>query len=153
MILQMEKVEDSNSDNDEDSNKSSTTHSSKDRHFLAWWLMIIWIIIMYQSKHTRQKSLPEVHETMRIHDTTVRPTIFNIQTNFQSSHQQTMTNHHVNNNLKTKQWCNLHRYQGLTTSNEEIFKQGNHFQHFNSTAQEMKTVRNKVLRSGEHAER
>jgi hypothetical protein len=35
MILQMEKVGDSSSDNDEDSNKSSSTYSSKDRHFLA----------------------------------------------------------------------------------------------------------------------
>jgi hypothetical protein len=30
---------------------------------------------------TRQKSLPEMHETMRIHDIKVRPTIFNTQTN------------------------------------------------------------------------
>jgi len=80
---------------------------------------MIWIFNMYQSKHTRQKSLPEVHETMRIHDTKVRSTIFNTQTNFQSYHQQTMTNHHVNTNLKIKQWCNLHRYQRPTTSNEE----------------------------------
>jgi hypothetical protein len=31
----MKKVEDSNSDNDEDCNKSSSTYSSRDRHFLA----------------------------------------------------------------------------------------------------------------------
>ncbi len=35
LTLQMKKVEDSNSDNDEDCNKSSSTYSSRDRHFLA----------------------------------------------------------------------------------------------------------------------
>ena len=82
LTLQMKKVGDSNSDNDEDFNKSSSTYSSRDRHFLAWKPTKIWITNMYQSKHTRQKSLPEVHETMKIHDTKVRPTTFNIQTNF-----------------------------------------------------------------------
>ncbi len=48
--------------NDEDCNKSSSTYSSRDRHFLAWKPSKIWIINTYQSKHTRQKSLPEVHE-------------------------------------------------------------------------------------------
>jgi len=127
MILQMEKVGDSSSDNDEDSNKSSSTYSSKDRHFSAWRLLIIWIINMYQSKHTRQKSLPEVHDH---EDPWYQSKISNLQhTNqFQSYHQQTVTSHHVNNSLKTKQRCNLHRYQGLTTSNEETQGKVNTFQ-------------------------
>jgi hypothetical protein len=76
--------------------------------------------------------LPEVHETMRIYDTKVRSTTFN-KNQFQSYHQQTMTNHHVNNSLKTKQRCNLHKYQGLTTSNEETSSKVNTFQLINST--------------------
>jgi len=144
MILQMEKVlGDSNSDNDEDSNKSSFTYSSKDRHFLAWRVLIILIINMYQSKHTRQKSLPEVHETMRIHDAKVRPTIFKTQTNFLSYQQQTMTNHHVNTNLKIKQWCNLHRYQRHTTSNEETSSK---VITFNTSMQQFKKWKLTVIR-------
>jgi len=107
---------------------------------------------MYQSKHTRQKSLPEMHETMRIHVTKVRPTIFNTQTNFQSYQQQTMTNHHVK--FQPKDQAMMQPSYILATSNEETSSKVNTiFQLTNSTVQEMKTDRNKVLRSGEHAER
>jgi hypothetical protein len=152
MILQMEKVGDSSSDNDEDSNKSSSTYSSKDRHFLAWRLSIIWTNNTYQSKHTRQKSLPGVHdhEDPWYHSKT---NYLQHTNQFQSYHQQTMTNHHINNSLKTKQRYNLHRYQGLMTSNEETSSKVNTSQLIRSTVHEMKTDRNKVLRSGEHAER
>jgi len=58
---------------------------------------------------------------------------------FQSYQQQTMTNHHVNSNLKTKQWCNLHTYQGLATSNEETSSKVNTL--FNWSTQQFKKWR------------
>jgi len=70
-------------------------------------VMMIWIFNVYQSKHTRQKSLPEIHETMRIHDTKVRPTIFITQTNF---------NHTIN-----KQWLTIMSSPTWKPNNDATF--------------------------------
>ena len=151
LTLQMKKVGDSNSDNDEDCNKSSSTYSFRDRHFLAW----------KPSKYgssTRIKASTldrKVCQKYMSEDSWYQSKTNYLQhTNqFQSYHQQAITNHHVNNNLKTKQWCNLHRYQGHKISNEGTSTKVKTFQLINSTVQEMITDRYKVLRSGEHAER
>jgi hypothetical protein len=133
VILQIENVESSGSDNDEDFNKSTSTYSDEGRHLLT---PETWSFDWHESTtctkaNTLDRKVWQKCISHKVSWDQVRLSTFNNQNSITYQYLNMMTNHYANLNLKTKQWCDLHDH-----SNEETASKVITFQMINPTVQD-----------------